>query len=174
MRSSRFLCLWAPSVCLLLSVFSGSAGAQSFQCQANAGVPARVRGEGRSELVSDMLLYCSGAVPFAITANIQIFLSTSITSRITDTAINKTEALLILGEPEPSAQVLAGNVFQGVKAGDNSLLWLNVPIIVPPATTQIIRITNVRANANQVFDPAWTFIPPQITMLVTVTRSVTA
>lgn len=144
---------------------------QAFQCTANAGVPARVRGEGRTELVGDLILNCSGAPAAAITANIQIFLSTNITSRIIDTTTRATEAMLTLGEPAPDAQVVNTNVFHGVVAGDNSLLWTNVPIIAPPGTTQTIRITNVRANAVQAFSQGQTFIPQQITMFVTVTSS---
>ncbi len=41
------------------------------------------------------------------------------------------------------------NVFQGQLVGSNSLLWLGIPID-PPGTsgTRIVRITNIRANAN--------------------------
>jgi len=188
------------ALAVLVGITADTAAAQSFQCTANAGVPARVRGEGRTELVGDMLLNCSGNVATTTTAlyaNIQIFLSTNITSRITSTTTNATEALLMLGDPGPTMQCLTPNltsaapqvvglpscgtgsvwatyqnVFQGIKAGDNSLLWLNVPIVIPPATTQVIRITNVRANANQAFSQGQTFIPQQITMFITVTSSV--
>jgi hypothetical protein len=187
------------ALAVLVGVTADTAAAQSFQCQANAGVPARVRGEGRTELVGEMLLNCNGNVAStgALYANIQIFLSTNITSKITNSTTNATEALLMLGDPLPTMQCLTPNlisaapqvplipscgtgsvwatyqnVYQGVKAGDNSLLWLNVPIVVPPATTQVIRITNVRANANQAYSQGQTFIPQQITMFVTVTSSV--
>jgi hypothetical protein len=187
------------ALAVLVGITADTAAAQSFQCTANAGVPARVRGEGRTELVGDMLLNCNGTVATstALLANIQIFLSTNITSRITNTTTNATEALLMLGDPLPAMQCLTPNltsaapqvvgipscgtgsvwetyqnVYQGVKAGDNSLLWLNVPIVIPPATTQVIRITNVRANANQAFSQGQTFIPQQITMFVTVSSSV--
>jgi hypothetical protein len=164
------------ALAVLVGITADTAAAQAFQCTANAGVPARVRGEGRTELVGDLILNCQGVVPSALTANIQIFLSTNITSRITNTTTGATEALLTLGDPSPLAaapvtQVLGSNVFQGVKAGDNSLLWTNIPIIAPPGTTQIIRITNVRANASQAFSQGQTFIPQQITMFVTVTSS---
>lgn len=183
------------ALAVLVGVTADTAAAQSFQCQANAGVPARVRGEGRTELVGEMLLNCNGNVASstALYANIQIFLSTNITSKIINSTTNATEALLMLGDPLPANQCLTANaatttipypwcgttsaytyqnVFQGVKAGDNSLLWLNVPIVIPPATTQVIRITNVRANANSAYSQGQTFIPQQITMFVTVTSSV--
>jgi hypothetical protein len=61
------------------------------------------------------------------------------------------------------------NVFQGRNAGANSIVWLGVPID-PPGTnnTRIIRITNVRANANQL-GVSSTLIPTQIIMFVSAT-----
>jgi hypothetical protein len=62
------------------------------------------------------------------------------------------------------------NVYQGRNSGAaNSLLWLGIPID-PPGTngTRTIRITNVRANANQLGTSS-TLIPTQITMFISVT-----
>jgi hypothetical protein len=61
------------------------------------------------------------------------------------------------------------NVFQGTQAGANSIVWAGVPID-PPGTnaTRIIRITNVRANANQL-GVSSTLIPTQIIMFISVT-----
>jgi hypothetical protein len=61
------------------------------------------------------------------------------------------------------------NVFQGRQQGANSIVWLGVPID-PPGTnaTRIIRITNVRANANQL-GVSSTLIPTQIVMFISVT-----
>ena len=61
------------------------------------------------------------------------------------------------------------NVFQGRQNGANSIVWLGVPID-PPGTnsTRIIRITNVRANANQL-GVSSTLIPTQIVMFISVT-----
>jgi len=61
------------------------------------------------------------------------------------------------------------NVFQGRQSGANSIVWLGVPID-PPGTnaTRIIRITNVRANANQL-GVSSTLIPTQIVMFISVT-----
>ena len=157
-------------VLTLFAVGVHSAYAQPFACIATAGVPARVRAEGRTELVGDLVLNCAGTVPAGpIPANIQIFLNTNITSRITDPGTNTTDALLSLGEPAPAAQVLGVNVFQGVKVPgyENSLIWLGIPIIpggTPPGSfSQIVRITNVRGNA-----PGVPFTPPLIYMFVTI------
>lgn len=153
----------------------------AFQCVANAGVPPLVRSEGLTELVGDLILNCTGGTPTPTgqqipPVNIQIFLNTSVTSRILSGSL--TEALLLLDDPgannaanpsqAPCPAVTctnigngAGsgyysggggnnvNVFQGQLVGTNSLLWLGVPIDPPGSTsTRIIRITNVRANAN--------------------------
>ncbi|MEO6759302.1 MAG: hypothetical protein ABIO24_07590, partial [Saprospiraceae bacterium] len=61
------------------------------------------------------------------------------------------------------------NVFQGRQSGANSIVWLGVPID-PPGTnaTRIIRITNIRANANQL-GVSSTLIPTQIVMFISVT-----
>jgi len=183
---------WLVALAVLV-VMVGTASAQAFQCTANAGVPARVRGEGLTELVGDVILNCSGQKPMVavdtiIYANVQIFLSVNITSRLLETTNNSSEALLTLNDPLPAAQILSvvppvqppspvgSDVFRGRKAGENSLLWTAVPIIgaaVLPGsvTSQIIRITNVRGNASQAFSAGQTFIPQQITMFVTVTSS---
>ncbi|MFO0504173.1 MAG: hypothetical protein ACK527_18500 [Acidobacteriota bacterium] len=61
------------------------------------------------------------------------------------------------------------NVYQGRQSGANSLVWLGVPIDPPGTTaTRIIRITNVRANANQL-GVSSTLIPTQIVMFVSAT-----
>ena len=63
------------------------------------------------------------------------------------------------------------NVFQGRRASDNSLVWTGVPIDPPGSVgTRIIRITNVRANANQL-GVSSTLIPSQIVMFISATGS---
>lgn len=63
----------------------------------------------------------------------------------------------------------APNVFMGRQSGANSLLWQGVPIDPPGTTaTRIIRITNVRANANQL-GVSSTLIPTQIVMFISAT-----
>lgn len=63
------------------------------------------------------------------------------------------------------------NVFQGRQAGANQIVWLGVPVDPPgTTTTRIIRITNVRANANQL-GVSSTLIPTQIVMFVSATST---
>ena len=68
-----------------------------------------------------------------------------------------------------SPDVSTPNVYQGRQVGANSVVWLGVPID-PPGTlsTRIIRITNVRSNANQL-GVSSTLIPTQIVMFISAT-----
>jgi hypothetical protein len=186
-----------------------TASAQTpFQCFANGGVSTPARSEGITELVGDLVLNCVGGVPTAPgqpipPVNVQIFLNTSLTSRLLSTSTPPhSEALLILDEPAPGLQFacapgsgntvcpgygnglgtanapsLVGyygsgtpgssvtgctqgttltncpgnnkNVFQGLQTNTNSVTFLGVPID-PPGTSgsRVVRITNVRGNAN--------------------------
>jgi len=63
------------------------------------------------------------------------------------------------------------NVWQGRKGGDNSIFWLGVPIDAPgTVNTRIIRITNVRANANML-GVSSTLVPNQIIAYISITGS---
>src|SRR6185436_14500947 len=90
-----------------------TASAQTpFSCFASGGVSTPARSEGLTELVGDLVLNCTGGVPTAPgvaipPVNIQIFLNTSLTSRLLTTSTTGSqysEALLILDEPAPGAQ----------------------------------------------------------------------
>lgn len=64
--------------------------------------------------------------------------------------------------------VAVRNVYQGRNAGANSIVWLGVPIDPPGTTaTRVIRIKNIRANANQLGVSA-TLVPTQIVMFVSI------
>jgi len=196
-----------------LFTYIPSPGFGALACVSNAGVPPLVRAEGLSELVGDLVLNCKGGTPTPAgqpvpRANIQIFLNTNITSRLTNDPWS--EALLMIDEPSaaaqrycsvnggcaingvgnvfgndalpdgvdydatalaPSVPALVPNVYQGRMAGANSIVWLGVPIDPPGDTaTRIIRITNVRANANQL-GVSSTLIPTQIVMYISVSGS---
>jgi hypothetical protein len=201
---------WFPALAVVALAFGAASTANAqqvaaFSCVGNAGVPPIVRAEGLTELVGDLVLNCNGGIPTAANApvpqaNVQIFLNTNVTSRLT--ADPWSEALLMIDEPSAAAQrycsvnggcAITGvggtagsdgifdgvdyddaagtvpNVYQGRQSGANSIVWLGVPID-PPGTnaTRIIRITNVRANANQL-GVSSTLIPTQIVMYISVT-----
>lgn len=70
--------------------------------------------------------------------------------------------------PPPPPYTARPNVFQGRQAAPNSIVWLGVPFDPPGTTfTRILRITNIRANANQL-GVSGTLIPSQIQMLISV------
>jgi len=201
---------WFPALAVVALAFGAASTANAqqvaaFSCVGNAGVPPIVRAEGLTELVGDLVLNCNGGTPTVAgnnvpQANVQIFLNTNVTSRLTNDPWS--EALLMIDEPSAAAQrycsvnggcAITGvgsalgsdgrldgvdyddvsgstpNVYQGRQSGANSIVWLGVPID-PPGTneTRIIRITNVRANANQL-GVSSTLIPTQIVMFISVT-----
>jgi hypothetical protein len=203
----------AFAVLALLSSFAVPASAQitpALQCVANAGVPPTVRAEGLTELVGDVVLNCNGGTPTPFgqvvpQANVTIFLSTNITSRLTASPFS--EALLMIDEPHsPSnptvplqlcdpGNLTAGvcsitgtttpgigtyngssasrpNVFQGRQTGVNQITFFGIPIDPPGTTggTRIIRVTNVRGNANQL-GVSSTLVPTQITEYISITGS---
>ncbi|MEO7649882.1 MAG: hypothetical protein ABIZ80_05400 [Bryobacteraceae bacterium] len=192
---------------LLGSAVTASAQNPALQCFANAAVPPIVRAEGITELVGDLLLNCTGGTPTALGAqippvNIQIFLNTSVTSRVLSTTGGTwLESVLLLDEPRPGFQypcelasgVCTGlgngtgtpnyyggsssgtlgnnkNAFQGQLIGTNSVLWLGVPIDPPGSNqTRVIRITNIRGNANALGLASGNSIPTPIIESITAT-----
>lgn len=195
---------WFPALAVAAVALGAASSAHAqqgptFACVGNAGVPPIVRAEGLTELVGDLVLNCSGGTPTAAgqnvpQANVQIFLNTNVTSRLTSGSWS--EALLMIDDPAPAVQrycsvdggcpitgvgtpggvqysasggeVTTPNIFQGRQAGAASIVWQGVPID-PPGTnaTRIVRITNIRANANQL-GVSSTLIPTQIVMFVAV------
>ncbi|HPT27761.1 MAG TPA: hypothetical protein PLZ95_15185 [Bryobacteraceae bacterium] len=190
---------------VVLAFTAGIASAQTvnpLQCVASAGVPPLARAEGLAEEIGQVTITCTGGNPTAVgaaipTVNIQIYLSTNITSRlISGTA---SEAMLLIDEPLSAqstavAQYLCAapgncpmnaassigvgnytgasagreNVYQAVKAGENSLAWLGVPVD-PPGTSgnRVLRMVNVRADAASV-GVSSTLIPSNIIMYITI------
>ncbi|MEO7143267.1 MAG: hypothetical protein ABI165_07150 [Bryobacteraceae bacterium] len=133
-------------------------------------------------------------------ANIQIFLNTNITSRLLANPLSEALLLVDEphsaanpatpltpcvtagsgvcpitsdGLPADTYNGTAGhyNVFQGQQQGANSIAWLGFPID-PPGTafTRVFRITNIRANANQL-GVSSTLVPTQIVEYISVTGS---
>lgn len=78
----------------------------------------------------------------------------------------------------PSVSALGGtyglngrpNVFQGRQVAPNAIEWAGVPVDPPGTLTggRIIRMTNIRANANQL-GVSSTLVPTQITMFISIT-----
>jgi hypothetical protein len=94
---------------LLLGVGTSTANAQNpaFTCAATA-VPNIVRSEGVTELLGDLILNCTGGIPTAAGRSIPLqnvvitVGGTNVTSRILDSSILASEALLLIDEPYPA------------------------------------------------------------------------
>jgi hypothetical protein len=91
-----------------LVVLTGAAYAQPLTCVANAGVPPIARAEGLAEEVGQVVIECTGGTPIAVgqplpTFNLQIFLTTNITSRLIS---GGSEAMLLIDEPLPANQLM--------------------------------------------------------------------
>ncbi|MEK7404918.1 MAG: hypothetical protein AAB225_07395, partial [Acidobacteriota bacterium] len=70
---------------------------------------------------------------------------------------------------EGGNQTTTKNIYQGRQAGANSIVWLGVPIDPPGTTaTRIIRLKNIRANANQL-GVSTTLVPSQIVEFISIT-----
>jgi len=187
---------------LVLAVLVFAAGIVSaqavnpLQCVANAGVPPIARAEGVAEEVGQVIISCTGGTPTALgapipTVNVQIFLNTFVTSRLLDSTTLRSEAMLLIDEPQPGNQFYAGaapytgvvtglgtgaygasalrpNVFGAQQASDSSLVWLNIPFDPPGSVpNRVIRLVNVRANANRV-GVSSTLIPSSINMFISI------
>src|SRR5689334_13092248 len=109
----RMIPVLAVIAFLLGSAVTASAQPNApFQCFANGGVSTPARSEDITALVGDLVLNCLGGTATAFGApipqvNVQIFLNTSLTSRLMTTSTTATqwsEAVLILDEPLPGAQ----------------------------------------------------------------------
>ncbi|MBC7924037.1 MAG: hypothetical protein H7039_00105 [Bryobacteraceae bacterium] len=89
----------ALSVGALLTLGASSAFAQTpLTCQANSGVAPNLRAEGLTELTGDLVLNCTGgAVGQNFYVNIQVFLNTNVTSRLSGGSTY--DALLMIDEP---------------------------------------------------------------------------
>src|SRR5580658_3922730 len=79
----------------------------TFSCSVtNGAVTPTLRAEGYTELTGDIVLICSGGSPLASntgvaipTANITVFLNTTVTSRLLSNTTTASEALLLVDEP---------------------------------------------------------------------------
>ncbi|MCE5311053.1 MAG: hypothetical protein LLG20_25730, partial [Acidobacteriales bacterium] len=175
-------------VLALVVMMAAVASAQNatFQCAANAGVPPLIRAEGLAEPVGDLTLNCTGGDPNQVYyVNVQIFLSTNVTSNILAKDGAVSEALLMIDDPQPGNQCLGlplsqdsntagcgvgkANIWEGekVSSSPNSVLWRGIPIVPSGTQTRVIRIANIRANATGV--PSGSYVPGTITEYISIT-----
>jgi len=146
--------LLAFAVVALLSSLAVTANAQPtnlpFTCNATQSTPTTIRTEGITEQVGDYVVTCSGGQPAAAganiaKANISIFLSTTVTSRLLSGGPNNwTEAILFIDDPHT-----ASNPNRAIQLCTDAVAtgW--------DAVTQTCNMTGVGAGmANLTYDPA--------------------
>lgn len=178
-------------VLALVVMMAAVASAQNatFQCAANAGVPPLIRSEGLAEPIGDLTLNCTGGTTSTpMFVNVQIFLSTNVTSNVLGSNV---ESLLMIDDPANGSQCLGpspntppnqlgvspnttctANMWlgQSVAGSPGSIIWKGIPIVPPGSVgTRIIRIANVRANATGV--PSGSYVPGTITEYISITGS---
>jgi len=113
----RSIIVLAALALLLGTMSSASAANVPLTCIASGANPTQLRAEGLTEKTGDVLITCTGGTPtdafpnVVPTSNIQIFLNTSLTSRILVSSTQASEALLLVNEPQPATQkvCLVGN-----------------------------------------------------------------
>jgi uncharacterized protein (TIGR03437 family) len=146
------------------------------QCTASSVAPANVRANGRAELVSDLVLTCSGGTPTVLGMSIPqgsfaLILDTPLSSRLLGPGWS--EALLLVDEPSSGTQVVCAtpssicalqgngtgvgsydgtlgrvNVFQGQPASSSEIDFVSIPLDPPGANgMRTFRFTNIRADA---------------------------
>ena len=107
----RSIIVLAALALLIGTVTTASAAPNTpLSCIASGANPTQLRAEGLTEKTGDVLINCTGGVPtdaapnVVPTSNIQIFLNTSLTSRILNSTTQASEALLLINEPAPATQ----------------------------------------------------------------------
>ena len=137
--------LFYPSFSFFLMTCAfGIADAQTILTCNSTSVPPIVHTEGLAERVGDIVLNCSGGMPSAqVTGNLSIFLSVNITNRVAGNNVTDVAFTMDNGAgPQPV------NV-PGTLTGPSSLVFNGVSFALSPAGTAILRIANIRADANQ-------------------------
>ena len=165
----------------VLVLMSGLVNAQALKCVATGGTPPILRAEGLTELTGDIVLNCTGSVAPTTPVNIQVFLQTPITNRISSSVNGNglawTDALLLVNDQiTPICGTVDGSgctspgVYQGQLFSTNSIVWQGVTIPAPGTTGVTLRITGVRTApgvpTNPVFpNPVVEFVavnPPSV------------
>ncbi len=142
---------------LFLLPFLGNAQTP-LSCTAQASGTFSGRAEGHYEQVGDVIVQCNGAAEGASYSGLEIESSSVLvpfTSRTLDSANAITEALLLIDEPAPAAQVLCetplnpascpnANVFPGIRFSSTKIRFA-----FPSGGPRTLRITNLRVAFSQ-------------------------
>jgi len=114
----------------------------TLSCSANAPAPPQVALEGRTELVGDLQLSCTGLSGTAV-ADISLALNTDVTNTLT--GASTTDAVLVVNEANPQT---------GQLSSYGTIRWPGVTLVADSSGTATARITNVRVDASLLTAPA--------------------
>jgi uncharacterized protein (TIGR03437 family) len=135
----RFKVLIVP-----LFFFVGAAFAQTGLYCNPTSVAVLLRSEGLTERVGDIVLNCSGGAPGAmLKSNLTVFLNVNVTNRLAGNSF--TDVLLTVDTG--SGPVPANASAQPYAA--NAVVFNGVSFTVPASGQVTLRVTNLRADANQ-------------------------
>lgn len=107
-------------------------------------VPPQVRAEGLTERLGDILLQCSGSNPGAVlTGNLTLFLPVSVTNRV-DSSNQALDAVISVDYGTGFVPTATRGV-----VSNSSISFNGLSLTVPANGNFNLKISNVRANANQ-------------------------
>jgi hypothetical protein len=170
-RHNTFLII--TMVITLVALWGTTVRAAPLSCNAVVPIIPVVRWEGLTEPVNDLYLICTGGIAGASApANFQVFFNLNVTSNPLDNNTpSTTEALLLINEPAPTAQILGTNVFRGKKASANSLIWVGVNFPIPGDLLPLVmHFTNLRVQANALSNTPP--LPSPVTALISVSGAI--
>ena len=141
---------YALAMVALVVGLSIPASAQGGAITCNAFTnPTFARAEGYAELVGDLVMTCTGGTPTTPgqpvpQLNIQVFLSTNITSKLTGNGFN--EALLIVDEPNSPTNPTRGIRNCGAASEDTGPAGAGVCAIIAPSSPTLTYDGSVPGN----------------------------
>ena len=136
----RLLCLFAFAVAMTPTAQSATAPV----CSAG-GVPVVVRAEGITERVGDILIQCSGATPAVpITTNLAIYLSASITNRL---SADRTVDASLSADTGSGPVTIQSSAYLG---SSYSLSFNGLTVTPGPSGEFSLRISGIRLTASNV------------------------
>ncbi|MEP7364327.1 MAG: hypothetical protein ABI972_13825 [Acidobacteriota bacterium] len=142
----RFLHSFLFALCAVIFPANGFSAVSGLICNSTA-VQAQLRGEGLTERLGDIVFNCQGEVPGGdVGASFSVFLSAPVTNRIDDAGF--TDATISVSGPSG----MIGTPARGRLIGSNAVIFENLNFTLPPSGLVDIRINNLRANANGLFN----------------------
>ncbi len=128
-----------------------SLGAEVFHCIPLVNEIARLRQDGITEFLPDILLEFRGELGERRMADVWVYFNTNVTSRLISGGFTEAALSLVNGYSVSMLPVLSRGI-RAVKSAANTLAFLNVPLHemrTLPEAERNLRISNVRVNAAQ-------------------------